>query len=52
MDRDVDDILDTLDTKTFLQDQARTMGMDLENGGWLPNELEKSEEDALRYEGF
>ncbi|MEM7669553.1 MAG: hypothetical protein AAF317_10450 [Pseudomonadota bacterium] len=52
MDRDVDMILDTIDTKTFLQDQAQTMGMDLDNGGWLPNDLEKDELDALRSEGF
>ncbi|MBY8976283.1 hypothetical protein KHP62_10720 [Rhodobacteraceae bacterium NNCM2] len=52
MDRDVDSILDTIDTKTFLQDQALTMGMDLENGGWLPNSLEDDEQDALRKEGF
>ncbi|MEM7176286.1 MAG: hypothetical protein AAF503_01160 [Pseudomonadota bacterium] len=52
MDRDVDEILDTIDTRTFLQDQAQTMGMDLENGGWLPNTLEADEQDALKKEGF
>ena len=52
MDRDVDFLLDSIDTKTFLQDQAQTMGMDLENDAWLPNELEQNEQDALRWAGL
>lgn len=52
MDRDIDSMLDVIDTKTFLQDQAQTMGMDLENDGWLPNELDTEEQDALRNAGF
>lgn len=52
MDRDVDALLDVIDTKTFLQDQAQTMGVDLENDSWLPNELEPEEQDALRKAGL
>lgn len=52
MDRDVDFLLDQLDTKTFLQDQAQTMGMDLENDTWLPNDLEDDDRDALSRAGL
>lgn len=52
MDRDVDSMLDMIDTRTFLQDQAQTMGMDLENDRWLPTELEPDEQEALRFAGL
>ncbi|MEM7508720.1 MAG: hypothetical protein AAF415_18465 [Pseudomonadota bacterium] len=52
MDRDIDAMLDVIDTRTFLQDQAHSMGMDLENDSWLPNELDAEEQDALRSAGL